>query len=551
MAVPHPTQTISSRRAQRTIDRDGKPKPQPIRLARSVVADNAITDASPVPVAASEYTPERVLPQPKHDSSSRSRRIERARDRDRRRSMYGKPRPVSIVHRDNLKDRAHPRKYTRASDERTHLSGLHASTCPHHPLDNHTIPTPTPHRTHPAPTPAPTSNPISYPIPSTPGERLASTEQWVHAQEWLNAQEEAQRLRRANRTTAKWVKTQVQETYYVGLDGMARGVDSGPDPFPDFGPGVRAGEVKGEKVDERWYAPIPIDMSRARTRRLWDDFCERWTRAQSRRAERAREMQRKLECEMREREAEMWERERVARDRLRAEMEDAEERRRVRARKEVEDRTRARETRTRGYPLRPPYPTQPHSYPHPYAPRTDTRSVPPPGHHRQNTTTTTTADAWKRYEAGWAAFTTAPPSSVRFSAMPWPMLSPPREVGDITVDRVAALLLSDVALGRDGAQGQSSSSLPKASTATATASARKERIRSAQLKWHPDRFRRMLGKVVEAERATVEEGAGVVARCLNELMTRESSSSQQQSRDQTGRTNQSHVYKMRRRSQTH
>ncbi|KAH9485454.1 hypothetical protein JR316_0002362 [Psilocybe cubensis] len=108
-------------------------------------------------------------------------------------------------------------------------------------------------------------------------------------------------------------------------------------------------------------------------------------------------------------------------------------------------------------------------------------------------------EAWATYEKEWAALA-ASSEPLTFSRVPWPLILPPRDTNDITRDAIVALLFSPL-----HSQHQT----------------RKDRIRSAQLRWHPDRFRRFLGRVAEQERATVEEGVGVVARCLNEMMEKE------------------------------
>jgi len=80
------------------------------------------------------------------------------------------------------------------------------------------------------------------------------------------------------------------------------------------------------------------------------------------------------------------------------------------------------------------------------------------------------------------------------------MISPPAKAGDVTPEAIVLFLFSPF-----HSEGQS----------------RKERIRSAQLRWHPDRFRRLMDKVTEKDKSEVEEGVGIVARCLNDLMARE------------------------------
>lgn len=108
-------------------------------------------------------------------------------------------------------------------------------------------------------------------------------------------------------------------------------------------------------------------------------------------------------------------------------------------------------------------------------------------------------EAWSRYESGWEAVNGST-TALAFNDIPWPMRSMPAKPSDITPSAVVNLLLSPF-------------HSPKQT--------RKERIRSAQLRWHPDRFRRVMNRVKEEDREAIEEGVGIIARCLNDLMSRE------------------------------
>jgi hypothetical protein len=103
--------------------------------------------------------------------------------------------------------------------------------------------------------------------------------------------------------------------------------------------------------------------------------------------------------------------------------------------------------------------------------------------------------AWANYESRWSTLASSK-EELDFKRIPWPVIVPPRNPADITRDAIVALLFSNL----------------HSQTQT-----RKERIRAAQLRWHPDRFRRFLGRVSESDKAAVEEGVGIIARCLNEL----------------------------------
>ncbi|KAI0812362.1 hypothetical protein BC629DRAFT_1472366 [Irpex lacteus] len=48
----------------------------------------------------------------------------------------------------------------------------------------------------------------------------------------------------------------------------------------------------------------------------------------------------------------------------------------------------------------------------------------------------------------------------------------------------------------------------------------KDRVKSALRRWHPDRFGRILARVSDEDKGKVEEGAGIVARCLSNLLER-------------------------------
>ncbi|KAH7912401.1 hypothetical protein BJ138DRAFT_1148408 [Hygrophoropsis aurantiaca] len=108
-------------------------------------------------------------------------------------------------------------------------------------------------------------------------------------------------------------------------------------------------------------------------------------------------------------------------------------------------------------------------------------------------------EAWTTYESGWATLL-ASSGPLTFQDIPWPLLSPPANTEDIEAEDIGAFLFSPV-----HSPGQS----------------RKERIRNALLRWHPDRFRRLLCRIEGAEKGVVEERVGIIARCLNELMAKE------------------------------
>ena len=112
-------------------------------------------------------------------------------------------------------------------------------------------------------------------------------------------------------------------------------------------------------------------------------------------------------------------------------------------------------------------------------------------------------EAWKVYERRWTTIAGdhgGSPSPLRFKSIPWPTTVPPRSVVDITPAAIAKFLFS---------------------TAHSEGMGRKERIRCALRRWHPDRFGRVLGRVDERDKEAVERGVGIVARCLNDLLAQE------------------------------
>lgn len=109
--------------------------------------------------------------------------------------------------------------------------------------------------------------------------------------------------------------------------------------------------------------------------------------------------------------------------------------------------------------------------------------------------------AWQEYESKWTSLMSNESSSdeLTFELIPWPQITPPKSVDDIRPARIAMFLLSS-----QHSAGQS----------------KKERIRTALRRWHPDRFSKILARVSEEDKAKVEEVAGAVARCLNQLLER-------------------------------
>lgn len=113
-------------------------------------------------------------------------------------------------------------------------------------------------------------------------------------------------------------------------------------------------------------------------------------------------------------------------------------------------------------------------------------------------------EAWDDYETRWKKCTSAEVAnhSLNFQDIPWPVFSVPSATEDLTTERISVFLL----YGLDG------------ETESKT---RKERIREALLRWHPDKFEGKMGAKLDLrDKDSVLDGVGIVARCLNELMAK-------------------------------
>ncbi|KAI0658966.1 hypothetical protein C8Q70DRAFT_916187 [Cubamyces menziesii] len=103
---------------------------------------------------------------------------------------------------------------------------------------------------------------------------------------------------------------------------------------------------------------------------------------------------------------------------------------------------------------------------------------------------------FEEHERRWARL--ANMDVLTWYSFPWPTLKPPTDPEQLTFTDVKAYVLS-----------------PHHSTDKSD----KERIKDFLRKWHPDRFEtKLLPKVREDEREKVQEGAGAVARNLNQIL---------------------------------
>ncbi|KAI0644407.1 hypothetical protein C8Q79DRAFT_894220, partial [Trametes meyenii] len=85
-----------------------------------------------------------------------------------------------------------------------------------------------------------------------------------------------------------------------------------------------------------------------------------------------------------------------------------------------------------------------------------------------------------------------------FRDIPWPVFSQPQALDELAPAKVTRFVLSPLHPGET----------------------RREKVRTALRRWHPDRFGRVLARVGEEDREAVEEGVGIVVRCLNGMLER-------------------------------
>ena len=108
-------------------------------------------------------------------------------------------------------------------------------------------------------------------------------------------------------------------------------------------------------------------------------------------------------------------------------------------------------------------------------------------------------EAGRRYQARWGELLSSE-GTLGFRDIPWPTFAQPTALEDLSPAKVAMFVLSPLHPGET----------------------RREKVRNALRRWHPDRFGRLASRIEEGEKEAIEEGVGIVARCLNDLLERES-----------------------------
>ncbi|CAL1709104.1 unnamed protein product [Somion occarium] len=113
-------------------------------------------------------------------------------------------------------------------------------------------------------------------------------------------------------------------------------------------------------------------------------------------------------------------------------------------------------------------------------------------------------DRWNVYEDRCRKLSTSD-DYVTWSDIPWPVQQPPMNIEDFTSTAIADFLFAPLRVR--GASGT-----------------RKDKLRQALLRWHPDKLSAVLSKVDDADQGRVLEGIHAVFRCLRELQDLEKNS---------------------------
>lgn len=109
-------------------------------------------------------------------------------------------------------------------------------------------------------------------------------------------------------------------------------------------------------------------------------------------------------------------------------------------------------------------------------------------------------DRWEAYERKWHVLL-ATDGPVSFKDIPWPILTCPSSVGELTITAISDFLLEPLKVR-----------VPKETE--------RERIRNSLLRWHPDKLLSVLSRVVASDTEMVRDGVNVVSMVLKDMMDR-------------------------------
>ncbi|KAI0646401.1 hypothetical protein C8Q79DRAFT_667598 [Trametes meyenii] len=102
---------------------------------------------------------------------------------------------------------------------------------------------------------------------------------------------------------------------------------------------------------------------------------------------------------------------------------------------------------------------------------------------------------WESYERRWRGLMTSG-QPITFATIPWPIPVSPSSVDDLDPDLVVQFFLESLQVPRN--------------TASET-----DRLRSALLRWHPDKMSNVFSQTVDSELDSVRDGVNVIFRALH------------------------------------
>ncbi|EIW55619.1 uncharacterized protein TRAVEDRAFT_130154 [Trametes versicolor FP-101664 SS1] len=102
---------------------------------------------------------------------------------------------------------------------------------------------------------------------------------------------------------------------------------------------------------------------------------------------------------------------------------------------------------------------------------------------------------WETYKTRWTALL-ASDTPLGFADIPWPVPQQPSSTHDLQPEAIVQFFTESL-------------------QATGTATTESDRLRSALLRWHPDKMSTVLARTVVADAGSVSEGVNVVFRALH------------------------------------
>lgn len=103
---------------------------------------------------------------------------------------------------------------------------------------------------------------------------------------------------------------------------------------------------------------------------------------------------------------------------------------------------------------------------------------------------------WETYKTRWTALLLASDAPVAFADIPWPVPQQPTSVQDLQPEAIVQFFTESL-------------------QATGIATTESDRLRSALLRWHPDKMSAVLTRTVATDADSVSEGVNIVFRALH------------------------------------